>query len=255
MDPPQGCPRWLTVSTAAERPDLWEQAQREDLFHDLWPEYNHHGVHTATYFGALFPRFADFQALFVDERSSRLVARGRTIPFRWDGSLKDLPEGIDALGLRAVEENVEPTALCALAAEVAKTAQGSGMSSLVVATMIGLASAHRLRPLAAPVRPSQKHRYPLTPIDRYVQWRRSDGLPFDPWVRVHVRRGARILRTAPDSMHIVAPVEDWEAWTGMSFPEEGDYVFPGGLAPLRVSGGQADYWEPNVWVAHDVMPR
>lgn len=222
VEPPRGCPEWLTVSTAAERPDLWEQAQREGLFRGLWPEYNHHGIHTAAYFGALFPRLAEFQALFVDERSSRLVARGRTIPFRWD---------------------------------VAMTARGSGMSSLVVATMVELARAHALCSLVAPVRSSKKDCYPLTPIDRYAQWRRSDGLPFDPWLRVHVRIGGRILRAQPRSMHIVAPARDWEASTGMSFPEEGDYVFPGGLAPLRVWDGQGDYWEPNVWVAHDAMPR
>ena len=43
-------------------------------------------------------------------------------------------------------------------------------------------------------------------------------------------------------MHNFAPVESWESWTWMTFPEDGQYVFPGGLAPLTVSGGQADYW-------------
>ena len=38
----------------------------------------------------------------------------------------------------------------------------------------------------------------------------------------------------------------------MAFPEDGPYVFPGGLAPLNVSGGTGAYWEPNVWVRHDI---
>ena len=252
MEPPPGCPKGLTVYTAAERPDLWEQVRSEGLFHNLWPEYNHHGVHAPAYFGALFPRFAEFQALFVDRRSSRVVARGRTIPFRWDGTLEDLPQGVDALGLQALEQDSVPTALSALAAEVDAAAQGSGVSSLVMATMVGLAQAHGLAPLVAPVRPNEKDRHPLTPIDDYAKWRRKDGLPVDPWMRVHVRLGARILRAEPHSMHIVAPVEDWQGWTGMRFSADGHYVFPGGLAPLTVSGGEGDYWEPNVWMVHDV---
>ena len=108
-----------------------------------------------------------------------------------------------------------------------------------------------LAPLVAPVRPSWKDRYPLTPIARYAAWKRPDGLPFDPWLRVHARLGATILRTEPQSLQIEAPLLDWERWTEMEFPEEGDYVFPSGLAPLRVRAGRGQYWEPNVWMLHD----
>jgi hypothetical protein len=43
--------------------------------------------------------------------------------------------------------------------------------------------------LVAPVWPSLKERYPLTSIERYVQWRRDDGQLFDPWMRIHERLG------------------------------------------------------------------
>jgi len=36
----------------------------------------------------------------------------------------------------------------------------------------------------------------------------------------------------------------------MRFPEDGDYTFPGGLAPLAVADGVGRYWEPNVWMHH-----
>ena len=251
MEPPQGCPEWLEVVTAAERPDLWQRVGADGSFHDVWPEYNQHGQHAPAYFGVLFPRFAEFQMLLVDQRSSRVVARGRTIPFHWDGSLADLPSGIDAVGLRGVAEHSPPTALSALAAEVDTEFQSIGLSSVVIAGMVALAREHGLHSLVAPVRPNRKDLYPLVPIDRYATWCRDDGLPFDPWLRVHVRAGARILRTEPHSMHIVGPVADWEAWTGLEFPDEGQYVFPGGLAPLTVAGGDGEYWEPNVWVLHD----
>jgi len=251
MDLP-GAPDWLEAVTAAERPELWEKVARQDTFRGVWPEYNHHGNHTASYFGVLFPTHAPLQVLFVDRGDESVVARGRTIPFRWDGTLEDLPAGIDALGRRALQGTRTPTALSALAAEVDPRVQGTGLSRLLVAAMAAVARAAGLDPLVAPVRPSQKERYPLTPIERYVAWRRSDGQPFDPWVRVHRARGGEILRCEPRSLEITADVGSWESWTRMAFPEDGDYVFPRGLAPLVVADGIGCYYEPNVWMVHRV---
>jgi hypothetical protein len=85
--------------------------------------------------------------------------------------------------------------------------------------MASIGRCARLTPLVAPVRPSWKDRYRLTSIDRYARWVRGDGLPVDPWLRVHVRLGASILRTETRSLQIEAPVSDWEEWTDMTFPE------------------------------------
>jgi hypothetical protein len=238
----------IDAFTAEERPDLWEQSRS---LGDVWPQYNQHGNNTQRYFGALFPQHAHLQVLLYDTSMDRVVARGRSIPFRWDRSLADLPRGIDAVGLRAVDDPRPPTALSALAAEVAADQQGRGLSRLVIQAMAAAARSADLAPLVAPVRPSWKDRYPLTPIDRYAAWKRSDGLPFDPWLRVHARLGATILRPEPQSLQIEASVTDWERWTEMSFPEDGEYVFPSGLAPLRVRDGTGAYWEPNVWMLHD----
>lgn len=240
----------VEVFTAAERPDLWEQAR--PLFGEVWPEYNHHGNHTPAYFGALFPRFAHLQALFLEPATARVVARARTIPFRWDGTLADLPAGIDALGLQAVEETGEPNALSALAAEVAEDRQGRGLSGLVLQAMSAMARAAGLGPLVAPVRPTMKDRYPTIPIEQYAYWTRPDGLPFDPWLRVHARIGGKVLRPEPESLEITAPVADWESWIGLRLPADGQYVFPAGLAPLTVKDGVGHYFEPNVWMLHEL---
>ncbi len=240
----------IIAYTARDRPDLWEEAR--SMFGGVWPEYNLHANDSATYFGTLVPLHAHLQILFFDRESEQVVARGRTIPFRWDGSLEDLPTGIDAVGLRAVEDSRSPTALSALAAEVTTDRQGEGLSRLLIQAMAEVARQAGLAPLVAPVRPSWKDRYPLASIDRYAYWKRDDGLPFDPWMRVHARLGASILRTEPLSMRIEAPVHEWELWTGMTFPEDGDYVFPFGLAPMSVKDGIGSYWEPNVWMLHNV---
>jgi GNAT superfamily N-acetyltransferase len=242
----------LVVVTADERPDLWAQA--EAAFRDAWPEYNMHGDVSGQYFGALVPRYAHLQVLIWDAEAEQIIARGRTIPFRWDGTLADLPAGIDAMGLCAVSDPAPPTVLSALAAEVAPDRQGRGVSRLVIGAMAHVARKAGLEALVAPVRPSWKDRYPLIPIEQYATWLRDDGLPFDPWLRVHVRLGATTLRPEPRSMRITGSVTEWTTWTGIEFPADGHYVFPGGLAPLDVRDGTGRYWEPNIWMLHGIKP-
>jgi hypothetical protein len=94
-----------------------------------------HGNHTGKYFGTLIPKHARLQVLLYDASRDSIVGRGRTIPFRWDGTLEDLPAGIDALGLRAIDDPEPPTALSALAAEVAEDQQGRGLSGLIIKSM------------------------------------------------------------------------------------------------------------------------
>jgi hypothetical protein len=54
----------------------------------------------------------------------------------------------------------------------------------------------------------------------------------DPWIRTHQRLGAEILSAAPASQTMTGTVAEWERWTGMAFPESGDYAIPGGLSLL-----------------------
>jgi hypothetical protein len=71
-------------------------------------------------------------------------------------------------------------------------------------------------------------------------------------MRVHERLGARTGPSLPRSLLITGTVEEWQLWTGMVFPESGEYVFPEGLSTLAVDR-EADlgtYWEPNVWMIH-----
>jgi len=84
-----------------------------------------------------------------------------------------------------------------------------------------------------------------------MHWTREDGLPFDPWIRLHTRLGAEILGIAARSLDISGSVEEWESWTGMRFPEDRDYVVPGALVPVRFEGGVGRYVEPNVWMRHE----
>src|SRR5260370_14004028 len=89
--------------------------------------------------------------------------------------------------------------------------------------------------LYAPLRPSDKHREPHVPFAEYVGRTRGDGLPYDSWLRTHVRAGGRIVRIAPRSMVIAGTIAEWSAWTRLEFDRTGDIVAPGALSPGHVS--------------------
>ena len=239
----------MHAATVRERPDVAERAW--ELTRETLPEYNNHGEVLNRYWGRLTEELPDFQfhLLEVDEP----VARARTIPIRWDGTVDDLPAGIDGAIARGFDEGGANT-LCALVVMVPPARQRGGISRLALEAMIDLARRNGLGALVAPVRPSLKERYPLTPIERFAHWTRSDGLPFDPWMRVHARIGGRILKPEPQSLRITGSVAEWEDWTTMVFPEDGEYVFPRGLAPLTIENGRGTYWEPNVWTLHEAAP-
>jgi hypothetical protein len=217
--------------------------------HDVLPEYNNHGDVLNVYWGRLTEELPEFQFHLVEDGEP--VARARSVPIRWEGTVGDLPAGIDGAIARGFDEG-GASWLCALLIVVPAFAQGRGLSRVAVEGMIRLAREHGLDGVVAPVRPSWKERYPLAPIERYAAWRRADGLLFDPWMRVHERLGGEILKPEPHSLRITGTVAEWESWTEMAFPESGEYVFPRGLATLAVDR-EADvgrYWEPNVWMRH-----
>ncbi|HVN61264.1 MAG TPA: hypothetical protein VMT59_08360 [Gaiellaceae bacterium] len=238
------------VFTAAERPELDRRA--DVLSAEVWPEYNLHGDVLGAHWRELAERFPELQFVLVE--GDEILAQGHMITFRWDGTIDGLPAGIDDVLLQGLALQEPPNAASALAIEVLPQHQSSGLAPRMLEEMRALCAAHGLDDLLAPLRPSWKERYPLTPIERYTAWTREDGLPFDPWLRVHVRAGGEILKPIEESMRITGTVAEWEEWTGMAFPESGSYVFPQGLAPLEVDR-EADlgaYWEPNVWVRHRV---
>ena len=213
---------------------------------DLWPEFMHHDAIVSTFWPRLYEIYPDFQLWVLD--GNRLIGYACSLPVVWDGAPKE--RGIDWAMSNGVAGT--PSTLCAIVAGLVPDYRGKRISAVLIDRMTKLAAAHGLDCLIAPVRPTWKERYPLTPIDSYVRWRREDGFLFDPWLRTHERLGAELLEPAPRSMTVTGTRDEWEAWTEMQFPEDGDYVVPGALAPVRFSDGHGTYVEPNVWMRHTV---
>jgi hypothetical protein len=55
-------------------------------------------------------------------------------------------------------------------------------------------------------------------------------------------------------MSISGTVSDWEKWTGLLFPDSGDYIVDKALIPISVDKKNdiGTYIEPNVWIIHEL---
>jgi GNAT superfamily N-acetyltransferase len=246
-----GTPRIVTL---AERPDLERVLDRHNG--SAWPEFMLQDPVADALWRHLHAEFAGWQLLLLDADDA-ILAAANCAPLSWDGTDDGLPEGWDDQFRRTVDQHAAgspPDTLGALQIVVAPERRGDRLAGRMVAEMRERARAAGLRALIACVRPTDKHRYPLTPIDRYARWTRPDGLPFDPWIRLHARLGARIVRGAPRSMTITGTVADWERWTSLAFPDSGRYVVPLATDPVEIDR-EADrgvYHDANVWMVHDL---
>ncbi|HEY0641132.1 MAG TPA: hypothetical protein VGD67_26165 [Pseudonocardiaceae bacterium] len=188
------------------------------------------------------------------------VARGVCVPFAAaapEGERRRYPDGgWDQVAVWAAEDAMdgrEPDTLCALEVAVHPDRLRGGLSAHVLRGMRSAAAALGYPELIVPVRPPRKADEPWTPMAEYAARLREDGLPADPWLRVHVRLGATVVGVAPCSGTVRAPLARWRAWTGLPFDTDGPVEVPGGLSPVLVSQAHdiAVYVEPNVWVRHD----
>jgi len=224
----------------------------------VWPEFMLNSPVSYQYWDGLFENFADYQFALLSQEDQRVAGITNSVPLSWRGSLEELPdEGWDWAMVKSAEDyvqGIQPNLLCGIQISIVPDFQGQGLSKIILAEMVALARSKGYPRVIVPVRPSLKHRYPLTPIDAYIRWTTADGLPFDPWLRVHVRVGGRIVKPCPTAMEIPGTISDWENWTGMKFFESGEYIVPGALTPVQidVDGDRGTYIEPNVWVVHEV---
>jgi hypothetical protein len=198
----------------------------------------------------------EYQFVLVDAESTEPVAIGNSIPLAWHSELDDLPdEGWDwalTKGIDDLKRGLKPDILCALQIVVFSEHRRRGFSSQTVSAMKQIGQLAGLNGMIAPVRPSQKCDYPLIPIHNYISWIDNSGRPFDSWLRVHFNLGGRIVKPCTDAMQITGTVAEWESWTGMGFPQSGQYTVPGALVPVDIDhdADSGIYVEPNVWMHH-----
>ncbi len=249
-------PAELKIVNGADEPNLLAIADAVTI--PLWPEFMLHDAISNRYWSGLYERFPKYQFAFVESGSNRVMAVANSLPIFFDGPETTLPDGgwdwAFEKGVRDFDKSIEPNILCALQIAIPEVFRGRGLSRKVVDQMKANGRNLGLKAMIAPVRPSLKYLYPLTPMADYILWENSDGDALDPWLRTHARAGARMIGVCPQSMLIEGSIEEWRHWTRMEFPQSDNYVVAGALNPVEINLDRdlGTYIEPNVWMIHDL---
>lgn len=238
------------VHTLNDRPDLLRALKK--LNRKSWPDFIIYGD---TYSWKRFYEQLSEYLLLLTDSNQLLIGGGFTVPVAWNGELDGLPSSIENIvetGLQDKSSSVNT--LIPVAALVDPRIRGEKVSAEILKQMKSLAIQRGLANLIVPVRPTWKPRYPLQSIESYSQWRNKEGMFYDPWLRTHQRLGATIMKCVDSTLKIEGTVEDWENWTGMIFPESGQYVVRDALQPVQidVESDIGVYHEPNVWMQHPI---
>jgi GNAT superfamily N-acetyltransferase len=245
----------MLVSTLADRPDL---AARINDFPSGVAEFLYHDPISEVLYDEVLLRYPEFTLVAVDPAEPDApVAKMCTVPFTWAGDpATDLPPGgYDAVVLSAAANAFtgrRGNLVSAVEAMVQPHLRGRGISKLMLDAVRRNTARLGYHHLVAPVRPNRKHEYPELTMSAYLGQTRPDGLPVDPWLRVHLAAGATVVGVAPRSMTILGTLAEWRDWTKLPFDVTGPVLVPDGLVPAwcDVPNDVATYVEPNVWVHH-----
>lgn len=241
----------VTFVLLADRPELADEVW---AMQDSWPEFmTRDPIASMYYTPAIVDLFAEYVLVCQDEAGT-VVGKAHSIPFHLaDG--EQLPadgwDGVIRRGIATHLSGADPNAVSALEIAVSPTVQGRGLSARMLGAMADNARRLGFDQLLAPVRPNGKNNI-HEPMTSYANRTREDGLPVDPWLRVHVRAGGEIDGIATRSMVIPGTLDEWRRWTGLPFDRSGPVNVPGALTPVLcdLDNGTAVYVEPNVWVRH-----
>lgn len=242
------------IVTLQEQPALKEWVN--EIHRQVWPPFLLQDPVSLRYWDRLLDEFAEYQLVLLEKE--KVIGVGHSVPIQWVGAaMEDLPDGWDAAlerGFANKEASAHPTALVGLSLVVMPEHQGKNLSRMILSTLKDLAVRKELRDLIVPVRPTFKSRYPKMAMGDYLSKFMQNGLPFDPWVRTHVKLGAKFLTLAHRSMVVTGRVKDWEKWTGRTFKRSGKFVVEGGLVPVTIDRRKdlGTYEEPNIWVRYEL---
>lgn len=251
----------LIIEPLDKRPDLAPMLWKLD---EPWPEFMTRDPVSDFYYDVAEREFPAFVMVAYDSDDPEVaVARSFAAPFAFGaGSQRELlpDEGWDAVVRWSTHDRAwdrQPTHVSALEIAIARDRRGEGLASVMLAAMRDNVARLGFEDLFAPVRPSAKATEPDTVMAAYALRTRDDGLPHDPWLRVHVRAGGEIVRVCPRSMTIAGSLAEWREWTGLPFDRTDDVVVPDALVPAHcsVEHDHVVYVEPNVWVHHRLGVR
>jgi GNAT superfamily N-acetyltransferase len=221
-----------------------------------WPTFLLRDIQQAGSWSYVYEDFLTYQFAYFD--GENLVGIGNSMGINFDEDFDKLPEkGLDWAAEKSKADKaagLQPNLMVAIQIMLHPDYKNKGLSYMMVNTMKNIAYANGLSNIALPVRPNMKSHHPEMSIDAYINLTTDDGLPFDPWIRVHTKLGAKLIHPCHQSMYVSGSVQDWTDWTGRSFVHSGKYAVEGALMPINIDVDKnfGEYVEPNVWMVHAV---
>ena len=159
-----------------------------------------------------------------------VAAGGITTQFSWDGRDETIPGGWEESVQRAYLdqiENSEANTLVALLAFTSPRFRGQGLAGLVIDKMVEIAKTRNFSSLVVPaLPPSQFEKDKIdVPMKRLSTLRHEDGSAYDYWIRLHEKKGARVIGGSDSSHRFAMTISDFnDNVSSTQLTESGDFI-------------------------------
>lgn len=196
--------------------------------------------------------FPDFQRILINENNT-IVGIVCTLPFYWEDELSELPmDGWDWLmgkGIDDFEKKQKPNLLGGLQIIINKEYKGKGLSRTFIAEGKRIMATKGLKYFALPIRPTLKHNFPDMSMDDYLEYK-ENGKIYDPWIRTHLKSGAKLIKVCTNAMNVKGDIQFWESLMNRKINQSGLYKVDGGLNLVKISKEEniGEYSEDNIWI-------
>ncbi|OHD16852.1 MAG: hypothetical protein A2086_13255 [Spirochaetes bacterium GWD1_27_9] len=241
------------LMTLKQNPSLTEKQWQ--VTQQIWERFLLNSKVANNNWNKLEKYFPEYQ-MFLLDNDNEIIGFANTIPIRLDKKLSRLPQtGWDWLMQKGVgdhEKDLIPNYLGGLQIGISKKYQNKGYSTIIIKEVKKKFVENKLNGLIIPIRPTLKHLYPLISMKDYMYWKENDKI-FDPWIRIHLNCGAKIIKICKKSMLYTATIREWEEWTGLSFKTTGNYIIKGALSKLFIDIRKniGKYYDENIWVHYN----
>ena len=188
----------------------------------------------------LWPKLEEYYPecqLYLLNKEGQLIGFMNTIPIFWEGALKTLPdEGWDWLlekGIQDYENKVKTNFLGGLQIIVTKEHLGQVNSRLLLREGKRIQRKHGFDKLIIPIRPTFKSKFPNMAMSTYLNYK-EEGQIYDPWIRTHLKGGAKVIKVCNKSMSVTAEIPFWEKLMNKKIESSGYYLVDGALNPVKL---------------------
>lgn len=231
-----------------KRKHLW------DLTLTYWDPVIIHSAIQKKYWNKVKDYFPQYQWYLLNQQDE-VIGLANTVPINFNDPLIELPDrGWDwmvDLAIQQHEDSVIPNTVGGLQIVIFKEYRNQGYSKKMLQHLKMIFKESDLDEFILPIRPILKENHPEISMEEYLDWL-IDDLPYDPWIRLHFREGAELVKVCNNSMEVTGSKIEWMDWTGISINGDGAYAVPGGLTPIQYneSSDVGTYREPNIWVRY-----